>query len=68
MGPNRFSMNNQAQIPKDNQAIILAEQELAEAHIHLDQNLIDQLLHLDYVIIQPGGRTESKQQVLDSYR
>jgi len=61
-------MNDQAQTSKEIQAVILAEQTLARAHINLDLEQIDHLLHSDYVIIQPGGRTESKQQVLHSYR
>jgi ketosteroid isomerase-like protein len=45
-----------------------AEEQLAEAHVRLDIDLIDSLLHPDYVIIQPGGRVETKAEVLDSYR
>jgi ketosteroid isomerase-like protein len=36
--------------------------------VRIDVDLIDELLHPDYVIIQPGGIVESKGQVLDSYR
>jgi len=61
-------MHDQLQTPEDIQAVILAEQVLAEAHVQLDMELIDYLLHPDYVIIQPGGQIESRQQVLDSYR
>lgn len=49
-------------------ALIAAEQQLAAAHVTLDLDQIAQLLHDDYVIIQPGGRTESKEDVLTSYR
>jgi len=45
-----------------------AEEQLGEAHVRMDIDLIDDLLHPDYVIIQPGGIVESKEQVLDSYR
>lgn len=46
----------------------IAEEQLAAAHERMDVDLIDDLLHPDYVIIQPGGIVESKSQVLDSYR
>lgn len=49
-------------------AVIAAEQELAAAHVTLDLDQIERLLHPDYVIIQPGGRIESKEEVLTSYR
>lgn len=46
----------------------LAERRLADAHVYMDIDLIDSLLHPDYVIIQPGGLVETKGQVLASYR
>lgn len=46
----------------------IAEEQLAAAHERMDVDLIDDLLHPDYVIIQPRGIVESKSQVLDSYR
>jgi ketosteroid isomerase-like protein len=46
----------------------VAEKQLAAAHVRMDVDLIDDLLHPDYVIIQPGGSVESKRHVLDSYR
>jgi len=49
-------------------AVIAAEQQLAAAHVTLDLDQIDRRLHPDYIIIQPGGRTESKEEVLTSYR
>jgi len=45
-----------------------AEEQLAVAHLRIDIDLKDELLHPDYVIIHPGGIVESKGQVLDSYR
>ena len=45
-----------------------AEEQLADAHVRMDVDLIEGLLHPDYVVIQPGGIVETKQQVLDSYR
>jgi len=45
-----------------------AEEQLARAHVRMDIDLMEDLLHPDYVIIQPGGVVESKGQVLDSYR
>jgi len=48
--------------------IIAAEEQLADAHVRMDIDLIDRLLHPEYVIIQSGGIVETKKQVLDSYR
>ena len=48
------------------QAVLQAERDLAEAHLHLDLARFDQLLHPDYVIIQPGGRVEGKAETLAS--
>jgi ketosteroid isomerase-like protein len=50
------------------EAVINAEQQLAAAHAALDLHQLEQLLHPDYLIIQPGGRTEDKEDVLASYR
>lgn len=52
----------------DIEAVALAEHELAEAHLHLNLATIDQLFHPDYIIIQPGGKVESKDEVLASYQ
>ena len=52
----------------ETQAVLQAEQRLARAHLELDLQVIDQLLHPDYVIIQPGGQVQSKAEVLASYR
>ena len=49
-------------------AVRAAEQQLAAAHVNLDLVQFERLLHDDYVIIQPGGRTESREEVLASYR
>lgn len=43
-----------------------AECDLAEAHLSLDLERIDQLLHPDYVIVQPGGRVEGKAETMAS--
>ena len=47
--------------------VIQAEQRLAAVHVTLDLAAIADLLHDDYVIVQPGGRLETKQDVLASY-
>ncbi|MEO8392820.1 MAG: nuclear transport factor 2 family protein [Chloroflexota bacterium] len=47
--------------------VIQAEQRLAAAHLTLDLAVIADLLHDDYVIVQPGGRLETKSDVLASY-
>jgi ketosteroid isomerase-like protein len=48
--------------------IIRAEHELAKAHLKMDLTVIDALLHNDYAVLQPGGKIETKEEVLDSYR
>jgi ketosteroid isomerase-like protein len=45
-----------------------AERQLAAAHLTLDLDTIDRLLHPDYLILQPDGRFETKADVLASYR
>ena len=49
-------------------AVAEAERELADAHLQLDLEAIERLLRPDYVIVQPGGRVETKTEVLASYR
>ncbi|WP_447639639.1 nuclear transport factor 2 family protein [Pandoraea norimbergensis] len=55
---------------EDIAAVELAEHALARAHLDLTAGLdvIESLLHPDYVIIQPGGVMETKADVLASYR
>jgi ketosteroid isomerase-like protein len=43
------------------------EERLAAAHLDLDLTIIARLLHDDYLIMQPDGSTETKQEVLASY-
>jgi ketosteroid isomerase-like protein len=45
-----------------------AEQTLAKAHLEMDITTIAALLHEDYIIMQPGGRIETKAEVLESYQ
>ena len=52
---------------KNSQEIIALEEQLAAAHLTLDLNIIAGLLHDDYLIMQPDGTTETKQDVLNSY-
>ena len=47
-------------------AVVAAERDLADAHLHLDLAAFDRLLHPDYVIIQPDGRVEDKATTLTS--
>lgn len=49
-------------------AVAQAERALAEAHLSLDLAIFDQLLHKDYVIIQPGGETQNKAETLATFR
>lgn len=49
-------------------AIGQVERALAEAHLGPDLDIIDQLLHKDYVIIQPGGGAETKAETLAFFR
>ena len=48
--------------------IMAAEERLVDAHVRMDIELIDNLLHPDDAIIQPRGIFETKEQVLDPYR
>ena len=48
------------------EAVLQAERDLAEAHLHLDLARFEQLLHPDYIIIQPGGWIEGKAETLAS--
>ncbi|GIQ72644.1 nuclear transport factor 2 family protein [Bradyrhizobium sp. RD5-C2] len=52
----------------DLDAVAAAEHALAAAHLTLDLDVIDRLIHPDYVIVQPGGAIETKADVLASYR
>jgi hypothetical protein len=54
--------------PLDIDFLIKAERDLASAHLTMNLIVIDNLLHRDYSIIQAGGKIETKQEVLDSYR
>jgi ketosteroid isomerase-like protein len=44
------------------------ERELAQAHLDLDLEAFDRLLHPEYTIIQPGGRIERKEETIASLR
>ena len=52
----------------DWELVVQAEYDLAEAHVHMDLATIDHLLHPNYTILQPDGRSENKTAVLDSYK
>lgn len=52
----------------DLEQIIDSEERLAKAHLVLDLNEIDSLLHRDYVILQSNGIIENKDEVLKSYQ
>lgn len=41
---------------------------MAQAHLKLDLEVIERLLHDDYVVVQPSGRLETKRYVLHSYK
>ena len=61
--------NKVTQVANDDQQLVAqAERELAQAHIQMDLNKIDDLLHSDYTILQPGGDIENKAAVLASYQ
>jgi ketosteroid isomerase-like protein len=49
-------------------AVERAERALAQAHLDMDLEAIAAALHPDYIIIQPGGAIETREQVLASYR
>lgn len=48
--------------------VIAAEEALATAHLTLDIETIDRLLHPDYVIVQPDGTIEDKVETLASFQ
>jgi ketosteroid isomerase-like protein len=58
-------MNERSQYQRE---VIAAEQQLAAAHFDLDLQTIDHLLHPEYMILQPGGWIEGKQETLASLR
>ena len=60
-------MNLPKPLADDFNAVVQAEQRLAAAHLQLDLETIEHLLHPDYVIIQPGGKVETKAEVIASY-
>ncbi|MBP7960944.1 MAG: nuclear transport factor 2 family protein [Caldilineaceae bacterium] len=49
-------------------AVFQAEERLARAHEMMDLAIIAELLHPNYVMLQPNGQIENRQDVLDSYR
>ena len=51
---------------KIQRTIIQAEERLAGASLHLDLAVFEELLHPDYVIVQPGGLVEGKVETLAS--
>jgi hypothetical protein len=68
MFPWRKAMSTDLTIQTQKDEVLQAELRLAEAHLALDLERIDSLLHRDYVIIQPGGKIETKAEVLASYQ
>jgi ketosteroid isomerase-like protein len=52
----------------DAEMIAAAEHAIAAAHLTLDLDVVDRLYHPDFVVAQPDGTTETKAQVLASYR
>ena len=48
--------------------IIHAERLLAKAHQTMDLDVIESLLHNDYIVVQPGGELESKEDILRSFK
>ncbi len=51
---------------RDAKTILEQEAELATAHLTLDLGIFDRLLHEEYVLLQPNGCTETKQDVMTS--
>jgi hypothetical protein len=52
----------------DVEKIIESENRIAKAHVVMNINEFETLLHDDYKIVQPGGTVETKKEILDSYR
>jgi hypothetical protein len=60
-------MDSTKVIADGSNAVVQAEHQLAAAHLQLDLKTLEYLLHPDYVIIQPGGKVETKTEVIDSF-
>ncbi len=60
-----MSSSNASSIEVD--AVAHAEYLLAKAHLQLDLKIFEDLFHQDYLIIQPGGKIETKAEVIASY-
>lgn len=54
-------------VERNRAEVIAAEEHLAAAHLTMDLGAFERLFHPDYVILQPGGRVETKADVLASY-
>jgi ketosteroid isomerase-like protein len=52
----------------DAELIAANEQAIAAAHLSLDLEVIEELYHPDFIVVQPDGMIETKAEVLDSYR
>jgi ketosteroid isomerase-like protein len=52
----------------DAEVIAAAERAIAAAHLTLDTAALESLYHPDFVIAQPDGSTETRAEVLASYR
>jgi ketosteroid isomerase-like protein len=57
-----------AEHDQDVRSVVQAEQALAKAHLNLDVEVFESLLHPGYAIIQPGGVVEGKAKTLASLR
>ncbi|MGD9093964.1 MAG: nuclear transport factor 2 family protein [Anaerolineales bacterium] len=55
-------------IADETRAVEQAEHKLAGAHLSMDLDVMDRLLHPEYKIIQPDGTIENKEEVLTSYK
>lgn len=48
--------------------VLRSEEALADAHLKLDLEAFERLLHPEYVIVQPGGVIEGKEETMASLR
>ncbi len=64
----RAGKGNELAMTNDIQRLIDSEQRLARAHLLLETDVVESLLHEDYVIVQPGGVVETRSDVLASLR
>ena len=55
-------------LDQERKMVAALEQQLAEAHRTLNLEAIENLLHPDYLIVQPGGTIENRSEIISSLK